>query len=197
VCDGAAVAPVKFVALPPQDYYLPPSGVDTPRWDGIVVERGGELVLRHTRLTGTLQGVEAKPGFERLWLDSVAFGSATDARVVVAGRVAPVKNVALFSLRTSGIEAASASAANRPRWKAPVRIGLAGIAVAGAGATVVGIYVYAHNLGLYEDSKDAATHTTAEVVKYERDAKNGRIVAIVGGAVAIVGAAGFALTFTF
>jgi len=192
VCDGAAVAPVKFVALPPQDYYLPPSGVDTPRWDGIVVERGGELVLRHTRLTGTLQGVEAKPGFERLWLDSVAFGSATDARVVVAGRVAPVKNVALFSLRTSGIEAASASAANHPRWKAPVRIGC-GVAMAAGVGLAVACQLKASS---YQRRSDGAT-TTIDADEYARRGDTMyalRNASIVAG---VLGAAGFAVTLFF
>jgi hypothetical protein len=60
-----------------------------------------------------------------------------------------------------------------------------------------GIYRYAHNLGLLDSSKDPAKHTTDEVVKYQQDAKNGRIVAIVGGAVAVVGVAGFMVTFAF
>ena len=190
VCDGAAVAPVKFVALPPQDYYLPPSGVDTPRWDGIVVERGGELVLRHARLTGTLQGVEAKPGFERLWLDSVAFGSTVDARVVVAGRVAPVKNVALFSLRTSDIEAASASATQRPRWKAPVRIGCGVAMAAGVGLYIGGQVGIVKNQSLYDTARDAGS-----IAKFKDARDAARSVRTIGLAVLCGAAAGFAVTF--
>ena len=195
----SAQGPCQLRDVPIDNLYDKTSSTE---WGGIAVGPEGSLALSNVGISSCARGVMVSDTCRMLNLNDVSFAYINGPWVSVRGNETERMNPVSLRYPSAGLQPRHDSVAVGPvkkkgRAARPLRIVSVGTAIAGAGVAAFGIYRYAHNLGLLDSSKDPAKHTTDEVVKYQQDAKNGRIMAIVGGAVAVVGVAGFMVTFAF
>jgi hypothetical protein len=204
ICQGNSKGTITFARLANDKYFIPlDPGVDA-RWDGIFVGDSGSIEFSFTYINGSKYGIEnVLISNGTILLDTVMFQNnkfqnlkVEDNRIDVPENkfifysskyFTPVKarKKAVAPLMTPEQKRASA-------WKAPVRITLGLLALAGAAAYAVE-RVAAED---YQKKSDAASNTS-QGGQYQKKGEDAALIGNIGGIVGIAGAVGFTITLFF
>lgn len=175
-------------------------------WGGIQVESGATLDLERVKVSCAVSGITGSGEPDKLAIECVGLANRV-VKPFSFDRITTPSGIdlncftfhfpAALPQKTLSALSENTSVEKKPIKRLGLKLGFSGLTVVGAGIAGWGLYQYGHNLDLYNKSKDPEQHTKAQVEKYESDGRAGKVIAIVGGAVAALGAAGLVMTFTF
>ena len=196
VALGSSDNPVVFAPLPAEEYCFPPQTGDT-LWNGIVVEDSATLYLESARVRDCIAAVDILSGSNSVRFRNTVFSNTgryavrVDGREVRIARDEPVTWLWPEVEKSGQLKLVPGGAA-ATRWKLPVRIGLATIAVGGFALAAASEYL----VRKYGDDFSAETDPSRadELHTKARRAARMRTAGIVTGG---VGAVGFTVTLFF
>jgi hypothetical protein len=207
-CAGTAGKPVVFTS----NNHRPSSGKapETPGpfdWNGITaVDSEASIDFQYVRVAYGTCGIDIKSTASNIALKQVVFTENGRSSVTVGGKILDVKDnvpyffiqpVSLSPVDTVKTAVKSDSAAQtvphkKFPWKISLRIASGTIAAAGIAA---GSYYY-YRASKNQDSFESST-TTNEADSYQHKRNDARKYSTIGSIVAVLGCAGFAVTFCF
>ncbi|MFP4164252.1 MAG: hypothetical protein ACLFQB_04515 [Chitinispirillaceae bacterium] len=200
---GSETEPIRFIRLERDQYYKPIPRGKSNRWDGIFIHENGSAEISHARISGSKYGLEAVCGAENILIRNVTFSNNRYWNMKVDGNVIDKSAQAVLEFPDkplsipSAEETESAEPSGKISGKTIIRYSSLVLSVAGLGAGVYGLVQNIHHYDQYNKKRPGSDATIEEVDRHEKLLKEGKVIAIGGFSLGALGAAGFALTFTF